>query len=170
MSHHTSFLFAFVTVSLDLVGCSKPETEPVMELAGTVAPDRLAPQEPLIGTQRVWGLRVPDGMTISSQFPRKVHLSGSRSLTSVMEALREQVSASHAEVTPSRFVFERAAIQSEGERKLLRIEALTDGPLTRVYISDITPPPVPSGLSEAEMWERAGYNPDGTIKNPSQVL
>lgn len=170
MSHYTLPLLALLTVSVSLVGCSKPEQAPVIEVTGSVAPDRLAPQEPLIGTQRVWGLRIPDGMTISSQFPRKVHLSGSRSLTSVMEALREQVSTSHAEVTPSRFVFERAAIQSEGERKLLRIEALTEGPLTRVYISDITPPPVPSGLSESEMWERAGRNPDGTIKNPSQVL
>jgi hypothetical protein len=170
MSHPTSLLLALVSVSVSFVGCTKREEAPVIEIAGTVAPDRLAPQEPLIGSQRVWGLRVPDGMTISSQFPRKVHLSGSRSLTSVMEALREQVSASHVEVTASRFIFERAVIQTEGERKLVRIEALTDGPLTRVYLSDITPPPVPSGLSEAEMWERAGYNPDGTIKNPSQVL
>lgn len=163
-------LLGLTAVSVTALSCSKQPSETALELAPSVAPDRLAPGEPLIGSQMVWGLRVPDGMTIASQYARKVHLTGSRPLTAVAEALREQVTTSHVEVTPTRIVIARAYAKNVSQRKLLRIEALTEGARTRVYISDITPEPAPSGMSAAESWERAGRNPDGTIKNPSQVL
>lgn len=163
-------LLPLTAMSVTTLSCSKEPIEAPVELTPSVAPDRLAPGEPLIGSQQVWGLRVPDGMTIASQYARKVHLTGSRPLTAVVEALREQVTTSHIEVTPTRIVIARAYAKDVSERKLLRIEALIEGAQTRVYISDITPEPVPSGMSAAESWERAGRNPDGTIKNPSQVL
>ncbi len=165
--------FAFLQLAATTVAtlaCSKENSAPLVEALPSVAPDRLAPGEPLIGSQQIWGIRVPDGFIIASQHARKVHLTGSRPLPALIEALREQVTASHIEVTPSRIVIERAYAKGASERKLLRIEALVDGTRTRVYISDITPEPAPSGMSAAEAWERAGRNPDGTIKNPSQVL
>lgn len=161
---------AVPTLFCAVVSCSNSKSEEPRLLASSVAPDRLAPGEPLIGSQYVWNVRVPDGMSIASQYPRKVHLTGSRPLTAVMEALREQLVTSHVEVTPQRVVFERAYAKLDTSKKLLRVEVLTEGVFTRVYLSDITPEPAPSGLSERELWERAGYNPDGTVKNPSQVL
>lgn len=159
-----------LTLVVLAVGCREPaESTPGPSLP-TVAPDRLAPEEPLIGTPQVWGLRVPDGLRVSSQFARTVHLSGSRSLSAVTEALRQQLLTSELEVTPTRTVIARAYVKGATERRLLHIEAISEGVLTRVNITDVTPPPVPSGLSEAERWERAGRNPDGTVKDPSQVL
>jgi hypothetical protein len=107
---------------------------------------------------------------VSSELPRVVHLSGSRPLAAVTEALRQQLQTNEIEVTPTRTVIERAYVKGVAVRRLLRVEALSEGVLTRVNITDITPVPVPSGLSEAERWERAGRNPDGTVKDPSQVL
>lgn len=166
----TQFLLAVPSLLWAVTACSKSNRDEPLLAASSVSPDRLAPEEPLIGSQYVWNVRVPDGMTIASQYPRKVHLTGSRPLTAVMEALREQLVTSHVEVTPQRAVFERAYAKGDNSRRLLRVEVLTEGVFTRVYFSDITPEPAPSGLSERELWERAGYNPDGTVKNPSQVL
>lgn len=164
---HTQCL---AVVSL-VLACSRHVEQPASATAtATVAPDRLAPTEPLIGAAHVWGLRVPDGMTIGAEYPRTVYLSGSRPLLAVTEALREQLLASQVEVTPTRMVFERAYVKGATQRRLLRVEALTEGVLTRVNLTDITPTPATTGLSEAEQWERAGRNPDGTVKNPSQVL
>lgn len=159
-----------LTLLVFAAACRKPAEEAPAPPAPTVAPDRLAPEEPLIGTPQVWGLRVPDGLRVSSEFARTVHLSGSRSLAAVTEALRQQLLTSEFEVTPTRTVIARAYVKGATQRRLLRIEAVSEGVLTRVVITDITPPPVPSGLSEAERWERAGRNPDGTVKDPSQVL
>lgn len=152
------------------VACSRQVDAPEASSASTIAPDRLAPSEPLVGAAHVWGLRVPDGMSVGAQYPRNVYLSGSRPLLAVTEALREQLLAAQVEVTPTRMVFERAYVKGATERRLLRVEAMTEGVLTRVSLTDITPVPATTGLSEAEQWERAGRNPDGTVKNPSQVL
>jgi hypothetical protein len=151
-------------------GCRKAAEPAPTPPALPVAPDRLAPSEPLIGTAQVWGIRVPDGLRVSSEFARNVHLSGSRPLAAVTEALRQQLLTNEIEVTPTRTVIAQAYVKGASDRRLLRIEALSEGVLTRVNITDITPVPVPSGLSEAERWERAGRNPDGTVKDPSQVL
>lgn len=158
-------------LTLLAASCSRQATEPPPgPAASTVAADRLAQEEPLIGTVQVWGIRVPDGLVVSSEFARTVHLSGSRPLAAVTEALRQQLLTNEIEVTPTRTVIAQAYVKGAVERRLLRIEALTEGVLTRVNITDITPAPAPTGLSEAERWERAGRNPDGTVKDPSQVL
>lgn len=165
-----SHVQSLVLVSLALA-CSRQVEQPAgASTAAAVAPDRLAPSEPLIGAAHVWGLRVPDGLTVAAQYPKTVYLSGSRPLLAVTEALREQLLASQVEVTPTRMVFERAYVKGASERRLLRVEALTEGILTRVNLTDITPTPATTGLNQAEQWERAGRNPDGTVKNPSQVL
>lgn len=154
-----------------LLACARSSGDsPVALPSDTVSADRLAPTEPLIGTPQVWGLRVPDGMRVGAEYARNVHLSGSRPLPAVMEAFRTQLLTNEIEVTPTRIVIASAYVKGAADKRLLRIEALSEGVLTRVNITDITPPPVPKGLSEAERWERAGRNPDGTVKNPSQVL
>lgn len=152
--------------------CSRGNTDaaPAPRASESVAPDRLAPDEPLVGTGHVWGIRVPDGLRVGAEFPRVVHLSGARSLVAVTEAFRQQLVTNEIEVTPTRTVIEQAYVKGATQRRLLRIEAASEGILTHVAITDITPVPVPTGLSESERWERAGRNPDGTVKNPSQVL
>lgn len=149
---------------------STPDSAPAPRASEGVAPDRLAPEEPLIGTGHVWGIRVPDGLRVGAEFPRTVHLSGARPLVAVTEALRQQLLTNEIEVTPTRTVIAQAYVRSVSQKRLLRIEAVSEGVLTHVVITDITPAPVPTGLSEEERWERAGRNPDGTVKKPSQVL
>jgi hypothetical protein len=38
-----------------------------------------------------------------------------------------------------------------------------------LVVRDLTPPPIPQGLSDEERWKRAGLRPDGTPIDPSKV-
>jgi hypothetical protein len=79
------------------------------------------------------------------------------------------VRAEPAQMLSQAIVLTRAtAIGGDGSR-LLRIELSKTPRGTQLYIKDITPPPALSGLSEAEIWSKAGRKPDGTPLDPNQL-
>lgn len=150
------------------VGC-KREVE-VTPTTTSQTPDRLAPGEAVLGTPRVFGLDIPDGLRVVARYAKNVHLSGPLPLAAVVEAIQGQLEPTLLELTPRRAVWERVVAKTDASRRLMRIEVTRDGPTTRVQITDVTAPKPVQGLSEAERWERAGRNPDGTVKDPSQML
>lgn len=154
------------------LGCSRSAVEQpeITSPSVSATPDRLLPTEPLIGAAHVWGMRVPDGLVVGAEYAKSVYLSGARPLSVVLEGLQDQLVTSHVELTPTRAVIDRAYVKGDATKRLVRVELQTTGLVTRVHIADITPPPVATGLSEAQQWERAGRNPDGTLKDPRQAL
>lgn len=133
-------------------------------------PDRLESGEPMIGTPRVLALDVPDGLRVVAQYHKTVHLSGSLPLSAAVEAIQRQLEPALMEFTPKRALWERALVKGEPSQRVLRIEVTREGPITRVQVSDVTGPKPIEGLSDAERWQQAGRNPDGTLKDPSQLL
>jgi hypothetical protein len=151
------------------IGCKRDNTDDILA-AASQTPDRLEPGEPLVGTPRVLGLDVPDGLRVVAHYDKSVHLSGPLPLSAAVDAIQRQLEPTLLELTPKRAFWERVVAKGDTNKRLLRIEITRDGPTTRVHLSEVTAPKPTHGLSDEERWERAGRNPDGTLKNPSQLL
>jgi hypothetical protein len=122
--------------------------------------------ETLPGREQVFGIEVPRGMRVASRFNDVVQLSGHAAPEAVANHFRDHVLAQHVEVGANQTVFPRVFIKGDQSKRLYRIEIAHAQNRTTVNMRDITPPPVTEGLTEAERWERAGRNPDGTVKDP----
>jgi hypothetical protein len=158
---------AWLGAAVGLVGCRRevPEASLVPAVATSAAPDRLQAQETLPGREKVFGLEVPSGMRVNSRFDDVVHLSGSRSVTDLVTYFSKHVSVAGVELLENGARFARARIHDDPKQRIVRIDISREGPRSRVTLSDVTPPPAIQGLSEAERWQRAGLNADGSIKD-----
>lgn len=150
------------------LGCHKEQPQP-LESAPSTPVDRLAPQETLPDVERVFGIELPHGMRVTSNFGDLALVNGPTPVNRVAEHLRPQLVASHVELGANSAVFPKVRVKGDASRRLLRIEIRRRQHLTILRLRDVTPAPVTHGLSEAERWERAGRNPDGTLKDRSQV-
>jgi hypothetical protein len=117
----------------------------------------------------VFGLEVPQGLVVAAEFTDTAQLNGKVELDSVLNALQKQLVSSPIELGNRRAVFPSAYVKGDAKRRLYRIEIAAERSFTTVKISDITPPPVVQGLDEDQRWERAGRNPDGTLKDRLKV-
>lgn len=161
---------ARASLVLLLVGCQEPANErPSPPRSSTASPDRLLPSEELPGRPRVFGIEVPPGLKVSARFAERAQLTGHAELTGVVKALQKQLVTGAVELAPRRALFTSATVRSDPKKRVYRVEMVQERNLTTVQILDITPPPVMQGLSEAERWERAGMNPDGSVKDRLKV-
>lgn len=124
----------------------------------------------MVGTPRVFGLDIPDGLRIVARFSKSVHLAGTLPLAAAIEAFQRQLEPSLMEFTPQHATWERVLVKNDESRRVLRIQISRDGATTRMQIAEVTPAPPANGLSDTQLWERAGRNPDGTPKDQSQLL
>lgn len=131
----------------------------------SAAPDRLSGQEALPGRELVFGIEVPSSMRVSSRFDDVVHLTGSRTVRDLVTYFSKHVSVANVELLPEGAVFARARVNDDARQRVYRIDISQRGPISHVKISDVTAPPTIQGLSEAQRWERAGLNADGTLKD-----
>jgi hypothetical protein len=131
--------------------------------------DRLLPGEELPGRKRVFGIEVPHGLKVSSRFPDVVQLTGHVKLDSVLNVFRKQLLTEHIELGNQRAVFPRALVKGDAKKRVLRVEMVSEKGRVSVVIRDLTEPPVAQGLDEKERWDRAGRNPDGTLKDRLKV-
>lgn len=150
---------------LTLTGCESEQPLPLRTTSSTVAPDRLLPGETLPGREKVFGIEVPPGLRVTSQFTDVVQLSGHVRPEAVTNYLRKHVVVDHVELGAQHTVFPRAYLKHDASKRLYRIDIVNERGVTNVKIRDITPPPVTQGLTEAERWERAGRNLDGSLKD-----
>lgn len=156
------FAGAFV---LEGCRCARDEPPPIERTQKPEAPDRLRPGETLPGREIVFGMEVPSGMRVASRFPEVVQLSGHVKPEAVINYFRKLVHADTVELGTTRTVFPRARVKTDEKKRLYRIEVVSERSLTKVRIRDITPSPPVQGLNNAERWERAGRNPDGSLKD-----
>ncbi len=161
-----------LVLALGLGGC---EGEP--EIVGPGAPlpsaprplDRLAPGELSQGKAEAFGFIAPREMRLERRYPDAAHFTGNLRPEAVANYVRERVLVAHVEVGAARTLFPKVTIKGGTPGRVHRIEVVGDGPVTRLVIHDVTPPPTTQGLSEADRWKRAGMTPDGKLLNPKQV-
>jgi hypothetical protein len=157
-----------ISFGLALLGCEAPAAEPA-PIAEAVAPDRLTKEETLPGRSKVFGIEVPQGLSVAAEFDNVAHLTGHVKVEAVLGALRKQLVTSHVELGNQRATIPSAYVKDDASKRVYRVEIVSERGVTNVRIQDITPPPVAEGLNEEERWERAGRNPDGTIKDRLKV-
>jgi hypothetical protein len=157
-------------ITAGLAGChdkSAPEAPPPASAPAT--PDRLANGERLPEAEIAFGVPLPAGMRVVRHFNDSAYFSGDLELDGVLEHVRRHVRAEPAQMRSQAIVFPRATALGDDGSRLLRIELSKIPGGTQLHIKDITPPPALSGLSEAEMWSKAGRKPDGTPLDPNQL-
>ena len=151
---------------LFLATCCHRHAPKVVELgdAGlkTTPMDRLLPGELAKSTLLVFGFPIPQGMTVQRRYADNVHLVGSVSLAALSAYVRAHVATGPAELIGSRKVFNKVHIRGGDLNRIYTIEIAELGSARELTVTDVTPPPLEPGLSEAERWRRAGYMPDGT--------
>jgi hypothetical protein len=174
MSHERARLHLALCVVSALgvgLGCRSKESPlaQVEDGAKVATPDRLTGEERLPEAEIVFGLPIPKGMRLTRHFKESAYVTGDLDLMTLLEHVRSYVDASSVELTGEFATFARAHIKGDAQRRRFRIEISKTQRGSQLYIKDITPPPPTGGLTEAERWQRAGRNPDGTLLNENQV-
>ncbi len=149
-------------------GCESgnaPRYGPAGPSAKPGGPDRLAAGELAPGTVQVFGFVAPRELALERRFPDAAHFTGTVPAESIANYVRQRVEAERVEIGAARTVFPAAHIKGGAPDRIFRIEVLSDGPISKLVIRDITPPPLEPGLSEEERWRRAGFGPDGKVLN-----
>jgi len=146
----------------------RPETPRPVEQAAP-APDRLSGEERLPEAETAFGLRLPPGLRLTQSFKDSAYFAGRIPPATVIEQLSSQLVSSNLELMGTRSVFAQTQIKGDAENRRFRIEVSPISGGSRLYVKNITPPPVPKGLSPEEMWKLAGRNPDGKPIDENQL-
>lgn len=153
-----------------LCACERSRPPLPTEVAPQATPDRLPPEQQRASeTATAFGLSLPKGMRLTRQFNDSAYFMGRMDLVSVVEHLKPHLEAQRMEIKPGYTAFENARLKGDTSEKRLRVGVSAEGPGTQVFVQNVTPPPTPRGVSEAEMWRRAGRNPDGTPLDQNQL-
>jgi hypothetical protein len=146
-----------------LGGCRDERAAEPPALANTPAtPDRLSENERLPDAEIAFGLPLPSGLHLVRHFNDAAYFSGDLAIDVVIEHLRKYVRARDVEAQGQGIIFPRAQLIGDDAKRLLRIELRPLGRGTQLHIQDITPPPALTGANDADIWRKAGRNPDGT--------
>jgi hypothetical protein len=151
------------------IGCGRrrsAEVQPAPPAPVTATPvDRTLPDELAEGKDQAYGLLLPRRMTVTRRFTDSIFAAGQVSAAQVSNYVRQHVVAERVETGPVKTVFSRATSRLDPGR-VMRIEVVSRGAETEIMVRDETPPPVKPGLTDAERWREAGFNPDGTPVDP----
>lgn len=148
-----------------VLGChrktsSAPPAE-VEEEPEAASPDRLQAGEHLPASETAFGLTIPTGLRLTRHFNDSAYFTGETSVASVIDQVESHIVSSPMEMMSGRAVFTRAYVKGDASRRMLRVEIAGTPHGTQLYLKDITPQPAPQGLSQTEMWGRAGRTADG---------
>jgi hypothetical protein len=158
--HRVAWLSSAVVAAL-LGACSeKPKPVPAPPPpAASLAVDRLLPGELTEGHERALGLAIPREMQLERAFNDSAQARGPVDLEPLANYVRRRVDAATVEIGAARTMFPRAHIKGTPDAKLVRIEVVRESTTTLLVVTDISPPPVEPGLSDAERWKKAGVMP-----------
>lgn len=159
---------SLVVLALLLLGACRNQAPEPDETAEQHA-DRLAPGEQLPGVENTFGVEVPPGMRVSSRFPDVVQLQGRIHLDHLVRYYQKHLLVTGVELSQDRAEFRRAHVKGDPEKRLYRVVITQKNKHSVVRISDVTPAPRVEGLDQAERWERAGMQSDGSLKDRLNV-
>ena len=124
--------------------------------------DRLAPGELRPGTNQVFGLEVPWGMSVRGQFATVAYVEGNVAPEDLANYVRDRVVIDHVEIGAARTVFPYARIKKGPPDRFFQIEVIAGKGRTEMVVTDVTPhPKPPEQISDEERWRRVGRRPDG---------
>lgn len=136
------------------------------------APDRLGPDEQLPEAETAFGLPLPRELRLVRHFDDAAYFAGRLDVAAVLEHVQRHVTVGTVQMKGRGAVFPRTTIAGDDTGRLVRIEVSETARGSQLHIEDITPPPpaIPTDLPQAEIWRRAGRNPDGTLIDPNSVF
>jgi hypothetical protein len=134
--------------------------------AAPLPPDHLLPGELAEGKETAFGVVLPRGFTVERRFEDAIHFTGQASAEHVSAYLRRRITVSTVEVGPSRTIFASARSRTGLP---VTVEITDRGGYVDLVVRNLTPPPVPAGLSEAERWQRTGLKPNGEPLDPNNT-
>jgi hypothetical protein len=151
---------------VSLTGCKENQ----QQQAPATTPDGLKPNEPVLGTEKAFGIPVPRDLHVKARFSKAVHLAGHAKAADLTEYFRGYVLVDHLELSGTETIFPLVRIKGANDKRVFRITISEIGKNdSEVVIEDVTPPPIAPGLTEEQRWEQVGMNPDGTLKNRLQL-
>lgn len=142
---------------------SVPEVSP-----SNSAADRLVRGEALPGRPLAFGIEVPPPMQVNAEFNDLVQLSGPTGVRELVSYFAKHTNVVAVEMTSSGARFARVSLKGDTSGHVYDIEISREGTTSYVRMKDVTAPPRVQGLSDADRWQRAGMNPDGTVKDRLQ--
>jgi hypothetical protein len=169
-----------------VAACSRsaPPTEtlapPAPAPAASIAPpaDHLAPGELIEGTQRAFGVLLPQVLRIHESFVKVVYTSGPTTVDALVPYFRAHLTGGELHVSPSLATFDHvhavpegapgvAARETSGHELSVRIATAADG--ARVDIADTTPPVLPALPDDNARWKAVGLTPQGKVADPTHL-
>ena len=112
---------------------------------------------------------MPKGMRLVRHFADSAYFAGELDVRRAVEHVTQHVRARDMQLVGRGATFPRAYIAGDASKRLFRIDVSETARGSQIHIQDVTPPPAPTGLSEAERWRQAGRNPDGSLIDPNQL-
>jgi hypothetical protein len=167
-------LAALAVASLAVGGaaCKSKHTESPPPAPSAKAPDHLAKGEIPESSVRAYTLPLPLHCQIRARFPKSVHVGSEYSLEELAGFTRARVKDGRTSAGATETRFDDVVVKTDPSR-VLTIEIRTGagyGPFrTQMVVTDVTPPPAPSGETDADRWKKAGMTPDGKLLNPLQM-
>jgi hypothetical protein len=160
---------------------------PAAPLLAPSAPpaDHLAPGELIEGTQRAFGVLLPQVVRVRESFVDAVYASGPTTVAALVPYFRahlrggdlhvgellatfDHVHAPPSSEAPSGADHGGRPAQDPGSRELrVRIATSPDG--ARVDIRDTTPPVIPAMPDDSARWKAAGLTPHGKVVDPTHL-
>lgn len=158
---------AVLTAAATLACRSKQE--PVRAVASASARvvkpvDRLLPGELSSSQGQVFGLAVPNGMTVKGAFGGTAYLEGNVAPDALANYVRDRVDVERVEIGVARTLFPNARIRGGAPDRSYEIEVVAgNASPTRLVVRDVTPHGAngPPTMTEEERWRQAGRGPDG---------
>jgi len=126
--------------------------------------DRLLPGELAPGEGHVFGLAVPNGMTVKGSFAEAAYLEGNVAPESLANYVRDRVDVERVEIGVARTLFPNARIRGGAAGRWYEIEVVAgNASPTRLVVRDVTPHEAngPPTMTEEERWRQAGLTRDG---------
>jgi hypothetical protein len=166
-----------LTVALGLAlittpSCRKDEPVPVPPApsASAVPLDHLGPGELRQGKESMYGLVLPDGMSIIARYADAMSAAGNLRPEHVANYVRERVVVSRVELGAARTIFPSAKIRDGDAQRTYQVEVVSAAEnRTVLEIHDVTPPRKTEGLTNEQRLKQVGLRPDGKMLEPSKM-
>ena len=134
--------------------------------------DHLAKGELPESALRAYTLPLPLHCQIRARFPNSIHIGSDNSLEELASFTRARVKDGRTTSGATETRFDDVVVKADPSR-VLTIEIRTAPNFgsfrTQMVVTDVTPPPAPSGETDVDRWRRAGMTPDGKLLNPQQM-
>lgn len=159
-----------VLLALVAGACRRGEQAAPVDDEAASAPDRLGAGERLPESETAFGLALPPGMRLVRHFKDAAYFSGKLDMQSVVEQVAQQVEPRNVELVGGGALLSRVRVKGDDSGRQLQVEVKKTRLGTLLHVQNITSQaPAVSGLSQEELWRRAGRKPDGTPIDPNQM-